>query len=256
MKRIVQFLAPALLLTVAAAPARSLNITAGLATALRLAWGSGFSPRSGLENGESGLKRELHAPSDAVDASRAHTNRAPFLSRADFVISKFDKRTVEAFGRAWRRSGNGSLPREGVVLILQMADGGHSSRDMGSTNEHRQFTFRWHPATIAIVHTHPNSSDPRPQDEDLVVADKYRVPIFTITNRGMHVYDPRTKKVSKVMSNLDWLDISNGVKGCMQDSKLSSGRTVDFSDCRISARIQPALEIETLSGSRRNNEAP
>jgi hypothetical protein len=185
MKRIVQFLASALLLTLAAAPARSLNITASVTAAL----------------------------SDAIEASRALINRSAHMSRADFVISKFDERTIQAFGTAWRRSGNGSQPLEGVVLILQMADGGYSGREMGSTNEHKRFTFRWHPATIAIVHTHPNSSDPRPQDEDLLVAQKYQVPIFTITSRGMYVYDPRSKKMSKVMNNLDWLEISNWRKG-------------------------------------------
>jgi hypothetical protein len=179
MKRIVHFLTSALLLSVAATPAWSLNITAVLATAL----------------------------SDVVDASRA--NRTALLNRTNFVISTFDKQTVEAFGTAWRRSGNGSQPREGVVLILRMANGGYSAREMGASNEHRRFTFRWHPATIAVVHTHPNTSDPRPQDEDLLVAEKYQVPVFTITNRGMYVYDPHTRKISIVMANLDWLDISN-----------------------------------------------
>jgi hypothetical protein len=94
-----------------------------------------------------------------------------------------------------------------------MANGGYSGREMGPTNEHKRFTFRWHPATRAIVHTHPNSSDPRPQAEDIAVADKHQVPVFTITSQGMYVYDPISKKLSKIMSNLDWLDISNWRKG-------------------------------------------
>jgi len=206
MKRIVQFVASAVLLTITTAPARGFSITASLAATLRQAWGSGLSLRSQLEN-ES--KPELHALSDAAAPSTAHPNRSARLSPAEFAISTFDKQTIEAFGIAWRRSGNGSLPLEGVVLILQMANGGYSGREMGSTNEHKKFTFRWHPATIAIVHTHPNLSDPRPQREDIMIADQRQVPIFTITSRGMHVYDPLTKKISAVMRNLDWLDISN-----------------------------------------------
>jgi hypothetical protein len=185
MKRIVQFLTSALVLTAAAAPAQSLNITDNPST----------------------------APSDGVEESRAHPNRAILPRGADFAISKIDKQMVGAFRQAWMRSGNGSLPLEGVVLILRMADGGYSGRDMGSTNEHKQFTFRWHPATIAIVHTHPNTSDPKPQDEDIAVANKHNVPIFTITSRGMYVYDPGARKLSKVMSDLDWLDVSNWSKG-------------------------------------------
>ena len=180
MKRIVQIVASALCLIAASTPAPSLNITASIASAF----------------------------AGAVEASRAHPNRE-LLTRADFVMSTFDSKTVEAFGVAWRRSGNGSSPREGVVLILQMAGGGFAGREMGSTNEHKKFTFKWHPATVAIVHTHPNTSDPRPQQDDMLVAEKYQVPVFTITSRGMYVYEPRTKKISKVMDNLDWVDFAN-----------------------------------------------
>ena len=212
MKRIVQFVASALLLTIAPAPAHSLSITTALATILRQAWNSGFSLRTGLENGS---KPELRAPSDDVDSSEVRSNRAARLSPLDFVLSTFDKQTVEAFGKAWRRSGNGSQPREGVVLILKMAGGGYSGREMGSTNEHKRFTFNWHPATIAIVHTHPNSSDPKPQWDDIMVADKYQVPVFTITSRGMIAYDPLTKKITEVMSNLAWIDIANWRKASL-----------------------------------------
>lgn len=178
MKRIVQLLVSALVLTVPA-PSASFNITASLSRAL----------------------------SDAVDASRTHPNPAP-LRGAGYAISTFDAGVVAAFAKAWTRSRNGTSGVEGVVLVLRMANGNYTGRDMGVTNEHKKFTFRWHPATIAIVHTHPNSSDPKPHDDDLGVADKYHVPIFTITSRGMFVYDPLTRKVSRVLENLDWLDAS------------------------------------------------
>jgi len=179
MKRIVQLLLSALLLTFSAPQASSFNITASLSSTVR----------------------------DVVEASRIHPPAAP-LRGADFAIATFNKSIVQAFAKAWAHSNNGSSGLEGVVLILRMGDGGYSGRDMGSTNEQRRFTFRWHPATIAIVHTHPNASDPRPRDEDLEVANKYRVPIFTITSRGMFVYDPLTKQVRMVVKNLDWLDAS------------------------------------------------
>jgi hypothetical protein len=179
MKRIVQFLVYALALTVPAPAASSFNITASLSGAL----------------------------SDAVEASRPHPKPAP-LRGAVYAISTFDKEVVAAFRKAWSRSANGTTGVEGLVLVLRMANGSYKGRDMGTTNEQKKFTFQWHPATIAIVHTHPNLCDPKPHDEDLTVADKYHVPIFTITSRGMYVYDPLTKKVSRVLENLDWLDAS------------------------------------------------
>jgi hypothetical protein len=185
MKRIVKCLSPALILAFSA-PVLAINITTGLYASL----------------------------SNAVEVARTHTGLTPIIN-ADFVISKFDKAIVETFGRAWRRVGNGTLSEESVVLILRMADGSYSGRDLGSTHEHKQFTFSWHPATVGIVHTHPNSSSAKPQDEDITVANKYRVPIFTITSRGMYVYDPVTRKTSRVMSNLDWLEFPKWRPGLM-----------------------------------------
>jgi hypothetical protein len=178
MKRIVQLFVSAFVLTISAPSASSFNITASLSRAL----------------------------SDAVVASRAHPKPPP-LRGADYAISTFDE-VVAAFAKAWGHSSNGTTGVEGVVLVLRMGDGSYSGKDMGVTNEQKKFTFRWHPATIAIVHTHPNNSDPRPHDEDLVVADKFQVPIFTITSRGMYVYDPITRKTRQVLDNLDWLHAS------------------------------------------------
>jgi hypothetical protein len=134
--------------------------------------------------------------------------RASFDRSSRFVISRFDRKMIEEFSRAWIRAADGTAANESVVLILRMVGGGYSARSLGTTNQNRAFTFGWHPATVAIVHTHPNGSDPRPQGEDINVADKYRVPVFTITSRGMFVYDPSTKTTSLVKRNLDWLDPS------------------------------------------------
>jgi hypothetical protein len=127
---------------------------------------------------------------------------------AYFVISKFNKGMVEAFSLAWRAAANGTSYKEGVILVLRMADGSYKPRFMGNTNQFRSFTFPWHPGAIAIIHTHPNTSDAKPQDDDIKAADKLGVPVFTITSRGMYVYDPTTRKTSKVRDGLDWLDQS------------------------------------------------
>ena len=181
MKRIVRLVTGAVVLTAAAIPAHGFNLTVGVSRSLL----------------------------DAVAAARTRSNATLSLISADYAMSKVDNGIVKAFGKAWGRSGDGTSSLEGVVLILRMADGSFSGRDMGATNEYKRFTFPWHPAAIAIVHTHPNSSDPKPCGEDIVTADKRGVPIFTITSRGMYVYDPGTRKISKVKNDLDWLDQSS-----------------------------------------------
>jgi hypothetical protein len=144
----------------------------------------------------------LGSPAEPERVDRVNRDRS-----ALFVISTFDRKIVDEFAQAWMGAANGTSASESVVLILRMAGGGYGAKCLGRTNQHREFTFA-HPATAAIVHTHPNNADPRPQGEDINVADRYGVPIFTIARRGMFVYDPATKTTSKVKEGLDWLDPS------------------------------------------------
>jgi len=141
----------------------------------------------------------------AADAEAERAARLPRpTSGVDFVLSTFDKPTIDKFREAWQRASNGTSPRESVVLILRMADGSYSARLPNPTNEYKSFTFAWHPATIAIVHTHPNGSPPRPEDGDITAADRYKVPIFTLTMQGMFVYDPATRKITRILDGLLW----------------------------------------------------
>ena len=148
---------------------------------------------------------------DAEAVERASpVARAPITR--DFVLSKFDDDIIGKFREAWRSTGNGTTTKESVLLILRMADGTYSARSQGSTNEYKSFTFNWHPAAVAVVHTHPNSSSPKPQPADIRLADKLGVLMFTITSRGMYLYDPSTKETTRIQEGLDWLDASSWAK--------------------------------------------
>ena len=113
------------------------------------------------------------------------------------------------FDKAWRNSIDGRSNRESVVLIFRTHDGSYRGELQHFTNEYLRARFKWNPAAIAIVHTHPDRCDPRPSEEDKRIANKYGVPNFTITNSGMYVYDPATRRTSKVFDDLDWLKPAN-----------------------------------------------
>lgn len=167
-------------------------------------------------------RAQTPATATANDNPSDTTGAPPFVSRftLSFVPSglrlmpangkrtNIDQRIIKEFDKAWRASGDGTNGREGVVLIFRMEDGSYRGISQGFTNEYQKFTFKWNPAAVAIVHTHPNSGDPKPGEQDKRVADKYGVPNFTITMSGMYVYNPATKKTSKVLNGLDWLKLS------------------------------------------------
>jgi hypothetical protein len=156
------------------------------------------------------------ATDDRSDATVAHASGTEVLfppsgfqpGPANTARVSIDKGLSREFESAWRLSAAGTSGREGVVLIFRMKDGSYVGKTLGYTNEIRKFTFKWNPAAMAIVHTHPNGSDPKPADQDKRIANKYGVLNFTISIRGMYVYDPVTKKTSKVLNGLDWLDQS------------------------------------------------
>lgn len=145
-----------------------------------------------------------------VDALADRAGRTEsFKSIVAELISKIDAEMVEEFRKAWVNAHAGASAIEGLVLIFRLEDGSYQARLQHKTNQYKKVTFSWTSDVAAIVHTHPKSSDPRPSSADREIADRCGVPIFTITLHGMYVYDPVTKKISRVMKRLDWLDPSN-----------------------------------------------
>lgn len=122
------------------------------------------------------------------------------------IISRMDGSVVKEFQKAWLLSGNGFEQTEALVLLYQMRDGSISARSLGRSGLSQQFSFAWTAAILAVVHTHPNRTDPKPLGQDLRLANRFGIPVFTITLRGMYVYDPSTEKTSRVLDGLDWLE--------------------------------------------------
>jgi hypothetical protein len=137
-------------------------------------------------------------------------------NRAAFELSRVDKKLVDQFQKAWLLAKNGTSNREAVVLIFRSTEGRYTGKTLAITNEQLQLSFKWDPAAIAIVHTHPNHCDPAPGRYDRQLADRLGVPIFTITRSGMFMYDPATKLIRKVQNGLDWLNSSNFFYGAPQ----------------------------------------
>lgn len=143
----------------------------------------------------------------------AQTKAKSYSGQTAALVGKIDEAVVEEFRKAWWVAGGGAKEIEGAVLLYRKPDGTITARSQGQTNQRRRFTIAWDPEVIAIVHTHPNSCNARPEGMDLEIGDRLGIAVFTITNRGMYVYDPGTKKISKVKDGLDWLKAGKWDKG-------------------------------------------
>lgn len=136
---------------------------------------------------------------------RAVSGLVPGAASSRFSLARIDRNIVKEFARAWEQVALGMKATEAVVLILRTPDGSYKAVNQGSPNQAYRFSFAWDPNTIAVVHTHPNNRDPEPHGGDIVVADRFGVPVLTITSKGMYMYDPTTKQITRVHKRLDWL---------------------------------------------------
>ena len=141
-----------------------------------------------------------------VVSSLAQTKNESHGEKTAFIVSKIDAAAAKEFQEAWHVSRNGSDGFEGLVLVYSTPNGSILTRSQGKSAEQKHFTFGWTADIIAVVHTHPNGVDPKPAGDDLRLADRFGVPVFTITQRGMYVYDPESRKISMVQAGLDWLE--------------------------------------------------
>lgn len=133
-------------------------------------------------------------------------------SRSRFALSDVDERMVKEFNGAWQQCALGTMHSEAVVLVLREPDGSIRAVSAGRSNKAYEFTFKWNPAIIAVFHTHPNNRPPQPVEQDILVARRFGVPIFTLSRRGMFMYDPAIDRITKVKSGIEWLDSSSWIK--------------------------------------------
>ena len=139
----------------------------------------------------------------------SHAQQAPIE-----LIQRIDRTAVGQFERAWTLAHGGTVDMELVVLVIRAANGTYTARVQPLSNHHKRGSFRFHSGVAAVFHTHPNSCHAQPSRFDRKLADRIRVPIATMTRRGLFVYDPVTRKTAKLMPRLEWLDAANwGVGG-------------------------------------------
>ena len=145
---------------------------------------------------------------EARQTTFSSSDSEPAGTRRAFDLSKIDEGVTEQFKKAWEYSRCGTAYVEALVFIFRNSDGSYRARALPPNNEFDKLMFKWDPGAIAIVHTHPTNCKPRPSTNDIQIADIHRVPMFTIALDGMYMYDPDTKRITKVQENLDWLKAS------------------------------------------------
>jgi hypothetical protein len=77
-------------------------------------------------------------------------------------------------------------------------------------------TFDIAPGDTAIVHTHPNSDDPRPSQPDRDIADKHNIDIYTVTSQGVFLYRKGMKTPLQVINRDDFNKVVKGRESALK----------------------------------------
>lgn len=139
-------------------------------------------------------------------------SRLPRLNRCTAI-----KKIIDEMNNAWQRAGNGQLTTEAGFT----AEGQRNNYTIGrshNTGQYSSLEITITTSTFALFHTHPNSKNQKPLGADQGIArgdvaqrgqngPKQPFPVYTITNRGLWVYDPSKGKNAQpqlLRPNLEW----------------------------------------------------
>ena len=134
---------------------------------------------------------------------------SPLGTPPRFDIRRIDAEVVATLQQAWKLADEGRSAREAGVMVLRDADGSYTAKLVFDPASFHSVRFEITADVVAILHTHPNQSGREPSPADRANADLLQIPTFTLTDRGLWVYNPKTRDVRQVMIRLTWLNPKN-----------------------------------------------
>jgi hypothetical protein len=129
---------------------------------------------------------------------------------------------IKAMERAWQRTTNGMSGNE-AGFVLNGSPSNYNIMDTKSGNTRNEQKMTVYGNTFLLFHVHPNSSTRNPSTPennargdknfgDTLISDRFqnqqppRTILFMVGHKtGLTLYDPRTKQVTVLRNNLDWM---------------------------------------------------
>jgi len=127
----------------------------------------------------------------------------------DFQLKNMNSTLVAQLKQAWQAAGKGSSNHEAAVIIVQQPDSSYQAILVFDQEGFQTIRLEVPPHAVAIFHTHPNHAGGEPSLADRRNSDLLSIPNFTLTDRGVWVYDPHTRRTSRIHYKLAWLDAKN-----------------------------------------------
>ena len=108
--------------------------------------------------------------------------------------------------KIWEAHKNGQGSSEGSFVIHgRKPDGSPVLRDIPDSEDYHKERFSIMPGDKAIIHTHPDLTDPKPSEADREIADKNGLDMYTLSNGGLYLYRKGMKEPQRVYNDTSFL---------------------------------------------------
>jgi RHS repeat-associated protein len=175
------------------------------------ATGSDSMPGSGVSGGGGGGETGSGEPCNAqhvpqagctetgVDSSNAEDPDPPVQLPKEIC----NQDVINAMKKSWSQTSNGTSGLEAGFRLDGTSDS-YTIVESPSSNTQMKQSMEISPTTFDLFHVHPNKADPNPSPNDINIANKFGIDVFTMSSNGLFEYDPKTKTTVKLRNGLDW----------------------------------------------------
>lgn len=111
----------------------------------------------------------------------------------------------EATQEAWKKTGYGQNPLvESGFAVDKDGQSVMPHSEMSPKGQVPQETLKYPPGAMGTVHTHPDSTSPKPSQNDINAAKTTHKTVWVASKRGLFAVDP-AGQVTQVYSDPDWM---------------------------------------------------
>ena len=150
----------------------------------------------GLDTLKKFISNAVTFHAEPEDGANVVPDTAAKPAPADWVN---ESKVQAAMADAWKQAKNGLAEgHEEAGFAINGSPSAYAVMPHQQTNQDMKMTTVLQPNVAAEVHVHPNGSRPDPSDNDKEIANKHKIPVYTISQHGIFKYDPATKQTARL----------------------------------------------------------
>jgi proteasome lid subunit RPN8/RPN11 len=139
---------------------------------------------------------------DLHDALSDYYHEQPSASSAVENSDSFKQAAQEA----WKRTAYGQNPLvESGFAVDKNGQSVMAHTETSPKGAVPSETLKYPPGAVGVLHTHPDSTSPRPSQNDIDAAKRVNKTVWVASKRGLFSVNPTNGEVTQVYNDPDWM---------------------------------------------------